>query len=36
VWTFPAGTAPEIGLDAHGGATPAVTARFDYVRIFQP
>jgi hypothetical protein len=36
VWTFPAGAAPEIGLDAHGGATPAVTARFDYVRIFQP
>ena len=36
VWTFPAGTAPKIGLDAHGGATPAVTARFDYVRIYQP
>jgi arabinan endo-1,5-alpha-L-arabinosidase len=36
VWTFPAGTAPKIGLDAHGGATPAVTAQFDYVRIYQP
>ncbi|GAA2576385.1 hypothetical protein GCM10010435_60620 [Winogradskya consettensis] len=35
-WTFPAGTTPKIGLDAHGGATPAVTARFDYVRIHQP
>jgi hypothetical protein len=36
VWTFPAGDTPRIGLDAHGGATPAVTASFDYVRIYQP
>ncbi|MFI6078764.1 family 43 glycosylhydrolase [Actinoplanes sp. NPDC051343] len=36
VWTFPAGEVPRIGLDAHGGATPAVTAHFDYVRIYQP
>jgi arabinan endo-1,5-alpha-L-arabinosidase len=36
VWTFPAGSAPRIGLDAHGGAAPAVTAHFDYVRIYQP
>jgi arabinan endo-1,5-alpha-L-arabinosidase len=36
VWTFPAAQAPRIGLDAHGGATPAVTARFDYLRIYQP
>ncbi|MEV5633803.1 family 43 glycosylhydrolase [Micromonospora tulbaghiae] len=32
VWTFPAGTTPRIGLVAHGGATPAVTAEFDYLR----
>jgi arabinan endo-1,5-alpha-L-arabinosidase len=36
VWTFPAGEVPKIGLDAHGGATPAVTAHFDYVRVYQP
>jgi arabinan endo-1,5-alpha-L-arabinosidase len=36
VWTFPAGEVPKIGLVAHGGATPAVTARFDYVRVHQP
>jgi arabinan endo-1,5-alpha-L-arabinosidase len=36
VWTFPAGETPKIGLDAHGGATPAVTAHFDYVRVYQP
>ncbi|MEU4243381.1 family 43 glycosylhydrolase [Actinoplanes sp. NPDC026619] len=36
VWTFPAGAQPKIGLDAHGGATPAVTAHFDYVRISRP
>ncbi|GAA0575986.1 hypothetical protein GCM10010172_70900 [Paractinoplanes ferrugineus] len=36
VWTFPAGARPRIGLAAHGGATPAVTARFDYLRIYQP
>ncbi|MET8066896.1 glycoside hydrolase family 43, partial [Micromonospora sp. NPDC005313] len=32
VWTFPAGTTPRIGLVAHGGAAPAVTAEFDYLR----
>ncbi|RKN40657.1 family 43 glycosylhydrolase [Micromonospora endolithica] len=32
VWTFPAGTTPRIGLVAHGGAEPAVTAEFDYLR----
>ncbi|MEU4642851.1 family 43 glycosylhydrolase [Micromonospora sp. NPDC023814] len=32
VWTFPADTTPRIGLVAHGGAEPALTARFDYVR----
>jgi arabinan endo-1,5-alpha-L-arabinosidase len=32
VWTLPAGTDPQIGLVAHGGATPPVTASFDYLR----
>jgi arabinan endo-1,5-alpha-L-arabinosidase len=32
VWTLPAGTTPRIGLVAHGGATPAVVASFDYLR----
>ncbi|MFG3698218.1 family 43 glycosylhydrolase [Micromonospora sp. NPDC047620] len=32
VWTFPADTTPRIGLVAHGGAEPALTAQFDYVR----
>ncbi|PZG00225.1 family 43 glycosylhydrolase [Micromonospora deserti] len=32
VWTFPADTTPRIGLVAHGGAEPAVTAAFDYLR----
>jgi arabinan endo-1,5-alpha-L-arabinosidase len=32
VWTLPAGTDPQIGLVAHGGATPPVTAEFDYLR----
>ncbi|WP_343447035.1 family 43 glycosylhydrolase [Micromonospora schwarzwaldensis] len=32
VWTFPADTTPRIGLVAHGGATPSVTAEFDYLR----
>ncbi|WP_306204798.1 family 43 glycosylhydrolase [Actinoplanes sp. RD1] len=32
VWTLPAGTHPRIGLVAHGGATPPVTASFDYLR----
>ncbi|MEV4812377.1 family 43 glycosylhydrolase [Micromonospora avicenniae] len=35
VWTFPAGTTPRIGLVAHGGATPAVTAEFDYLRFYR-
>ncbi|MGI8459829.1 MAG: hypothetical protein ACR2LI_17160, partial [Propionibacteriaceae bacterium] len=34
VWTFPAGTTPRIGLVAHGGDTPAVDARFDYLRFY--
>ena len=33
VWTMPADTTPRIGLVAHGGATPAVTASFDYLRV---
>ena len=33
VWTFPADTTPRIGLIAHGGAAPAVTASFDYLRV---
>ncbi|MEU5722066.1 family 43 glycosylhydrolase [Micromonospora sp. NPDC047738] len=32
VWTFPADTTPRIGLVAQGGAQPAVTAEFDYLR----
>ncbi|SCG68051.1 family 43 glycosylhydrolase [Micromonospora inositola] len=32
VWTFPADTTPRIGLVAHGGAEPPVTAEFDYLR----
>jgi arabinan endo-1,5-alpha-L-arabinosidase len=32
VWTLPADTTPRIGLVAHGGAEPAVTASFDYLR----
>jgi arabinan endo-1,5-alpha-L-arabinosidase len=32
VWTLPADTTPRIGLIAHGGGTPAVTASFDYLR----
>lgn len=35
VWTFPANTTPRIGLVAHGGAQPAVTAHFDYLRAFR-
>lgn len=34
VWTFPAGSNPRIGLVALGGASPAVTAQFDYVRVY--
>jgi hypothetical protein len=36
VWTFRAGAQPRIGLDAHGGATPATTAQFAYFRIYRP
>ncbi|AGZ46186.1 family 43 glycosylhydrolase [Actinoplanes friuliensis] len=32
VWTLPADSAPRIGLVAHGGAEPPVTAAFDYLR----
>jgi hypothetical protein len=32
VWTMPADTTPRIGLVAHGGASPAVVASFDYLR----
>jgi arabinan endo-1,5-alpha-L-arabinosidase len=32
VWTLPADSDPRIGLIAHGGAQPAVTASFDYLR----
>jgi hypothetical protein len=32
VWTLPAGSTPRIGLVAHGGAQPPVTAHFDYLR----
>ncbi|SBT39915.1 family 43 glycosylhydrolase [Micromonospora auratinigra] len=35
VWTFPADTTPRIGLAAHGGAEPAVTAEFDYLRVYR-
>ncbi|MBO4209053.1 family 43 glycosylhydrolase, partial [Micromonospora echinofusca] len=35
VWTFPAGTTPRIGLVAHGGAEPAVTAEFDYLHVYR-
>ncbi|MEV0330346.1 family 43 glycosylhydrolase [Micromonospora echinospora] len=35
VWTFPADTTPRIGLVAHGGAEPAVTAHFDYLRFYR-
>jgi arabinan endo-1,5-alpha-L-arabinosidase len=31
-WTLPAGTTPRIGLVAHGGSEPPVTAEFDYLR----
>jgi arabinan endo-1,5-alpha-L-arabinosidase len=35
VWTFPASAAPRIGLVAQGGAQPAVTAHFDYLRVYR-
>ena len=33
-WAFDAGTDPRIGLVAHGGASPAVTAEFDHLRFY--
>ena len=35
VWTFDADSDPEIGLIAHGGENPPVTARFDYLRFYR-
>ncbi|GAA4166331.1 hypothetical protein GCM10022286_30830 [Gryllotalpicola daejeonensis] len=35
-WTFPQGSQPRIGLVALGGSSPAVTAQFDYFRVFAP
>ncbi|RLP96537.1 family 43 glycosylhydrolase [Micromonospora sp. CV4] len=35
VWTFPADPTPRIGLVAHGGAEPPVTAEFDYLRFYR-
>ncbi|WP_158893816.1 family 43 glycosylhydrolase [Amycolatopsis anabasis] len=35
-WTFPPGPAPRVGLVAHGGNVPPVTAAFDYFRIHRP
>ncbi|GAB2609952.1 hypothetical protein Aab01nite_24070 [Paractinoplanes abujensis] len=35
VWTLPADSSPRIGLVAHGGAEPAVTASFDYLRFYK-
>jgi arabinan endo-1,5-alpha-L-arabinosidase len=34
-WTFAAGKTPRIGLVAHGGAVPATTASFDYLRLYR-
>jgi beta-xylosidase len=34
-WTLPAGPTPRIGLVSQGGNNPAVTAGFDYVRIYR-
>ena len=34
VWSFTPGVTPRIGLVAHGGSSPAVTASFDYVRFY--
>lgn len=33
-WALPAGEAPKIGLVAHGGASPATVASFDYLRFY--
>ncbi len=35
VWTFAADASPRIGLVAHGGSNPPVTARFDYLRFYR-
>ncbi|WP_250003226.1 family 43 glycosylhydrolase [Actinoplanes sp. M2I2] len=35
VWTLPADSTPRVGLVAHGGAEPAVTASFDYLRFYK-
>lgn len=32
-WTLPAGTTPQVGIYAGGGATPATTARFETFRL---
>ncbi|WP_353952334.1 family 43 glycosylhydrolase [Knoellia sp. S7-12] len=32
-WTFPAGATPQIGLYAHGGDQPPVSAKFDYFSV---
>ncbi len=34
VWTFAKGADPKIGLVAHGGNNPPVTAAFDYLRFY--
>ena len=34
-WTFAPGTTPRIGLVAHGGAEPATSATFDYLRLYR-
>ena len=34
VWTFDADSDPKIGLIAHGGENPPVTARFEYLRFY--
>ncbi|MEU8815677.1 family 43 glycosylhydrolase [Actinoplanes sp. NPDC048796] len=34
-WTLPADSSPRLGLVAHGGAEPAVTASFDYLRFYR-
>ncbi len=33
-WVLPAGEAPKLGLVAHGGASPATVAAFDYLRFY--
>ena len=35
VWTFGRNTTPRVGLLAHGGDTPAVVARFDYLQFYR-